>query len=102
MAAHLTAGATTKMLNGNVTSEKDMMPILQVTDLRLIQNKLTQPNQNQERSLDRYKVSLSDGILLQHGMLNHSLNILVKQGKIQVGSIVRLTQFVCNVVQQRR
>ncbi|KAJ0242576.1 Replication protein A 70 kDa DNA-binding subunit C [Hirschfeldia incana] len=97
MAANLTAGAIGKMLSGEVTTEKEMTPILQVTELNVIQ----QTRQNQE-SQERYKVSLSDGIQSQKGILNTTLNLLVKQGKIQIGSILRLTRFVSNSIQIRR
>ncbi|KAF8117251.1 hypothetical protein N665_0012s0251 [Sinapis alba] len=97
MAANLTAGAIAKMLNGEVTTEKEMMPILQVTELKLIQ----QARKNQE-SMERYKLSLSDGIQSQEGILNTTLNLLVKQGQIQIGSVLRLTRFVSNNIQIRR
>ncbi|CAH8390278.1 unnamed protein product [Eruca vesicaria subsp. sativa] len=93
MAASLTAGAIAKMLNEKVKSEKEMMPILQVTELKMVQR----ARQNQET----YKLSLSDGIQSQDGILNANLNLLVKQGKIQVGSVLRLSRFVCNNVQSR-
>ncbi|CAF2142226.1 hypothetical protein HID58_006759 [Brassica napus] len=96
MAANLTAGAIGKMLNGEVT-EKEMTPIVQVTELKLIQ----QARKNQE-SMERYKLSLSDGFQSQEGILNNTLNLLVTQGKIQIGSVLRLTHFVTNSVQTRR
>ncbi|ESQ39667.1 hypothetical protein EUTSA_v10000781mg [Eutrema salsugineum] len=102
MAANLTAGAVAKMLNGAVSSEAEMVPILQVTDLKLIQSKLKQSRQNQDLSQERYKLSLSDGYKTQEGMLNTNMNTLVNQGTIQVGSILRLTRFVCNLIQHRR
>ncbi|KAL0692969.1 hypothetical protein Bca4012_060149 [Brassica carinata] len=97
MAANLTAGAIAKMLNGEVTTENEMMPVLQVTELKLIQ----QVRKNQE-STERYKLSLSDGIQSQEGILNTTLNLLVKQGRIQIGSVLRLTRFVSNNIQIRR
>ncbi|XP_056844966.1 replication protein A 70 kDa DNA-binding subunit C isoform X2 [Raphanus sativus] len=97
MAGKLTAGAIGKMLSGEVSTDKEMMPILQVTELKLIQ----QPRKNQD-SMERYKLSLSDGIQSQEGILNTTLNLLVKQGKIQVGSVLRLTRFFSNNVQFRR
>lgn len=86
---NLTAGAITKILNGEVSSEIDLMPVLQVTELKMIQS-------------NRYKFLLSDGIHLQAGMLNTTLNSLVIQGSIQLGSIVRLTHYVCSLIQGRR
>jgi replication factor A1 len=98
MAVSLTEGVVMKMLNGEVTSETDMMPVLQVTELKLIQSKL---HQNQESS-NRYKFLLSDGTDLAAGMLNTSLNSLVNQGTIQLGSVIRLTHYICNLIQTRR
>ncbi|CAH2046314.1 unnamed protein product [Thlaspi arvense] len=94
MAVNLMAGAITKMLAGEVTSEKELTPILQVTELTLIQPR--------RQNRDRYKLSLADGIQSQEGMINASLNYLVIQGNIQVGSILRLTHFVSNCIQYRR
>ncbi|KAL0693371.1 hypothetical protein Bca4012_060551 [Brassica carinata] len=99
MAANLTAGAIAKMLSGEVTGEKEMTPILQVTEIKLIQ----QARRNQEQmSVERYKVALSDGIQSQEGMLSAASNALVKQGSIQIGSILRLTRFNCSPVRNRR
>ncbi|KAJ4878152.1 Replication protein A 70 kDa DNA-binding subunit C [Raphanus sativus] len=99
MAANLTAGAIAKMLSGEVTEEKHMTPILQVTEIKLIQ----QTRLNQElTSVERYKVALSDGIQSQEGMLSAASNFLVKQGSIQIGSILRLTRFNCSPVRNRR
>uniref|UniRef100_A0A1J3K0V5 Replication protein A subunit n=1 Tax=Noccaea caerulescens TaxID=107243 RepID=A0A1J3K0V5_NOCCA len=102
MAANLTAGVVTKMLSGEVTSEKEIMPILQLTDLKLVLARIQGPHQNPELSRERYRIALSDGISSIEGIFNSPLNILVKQGNIQLGSILRLTIFVCNVVQGKR
>ncbi|CAN8267428.1 unnamed protein product [Cochlearia groenlandica] len=96
MAANLTAGVTAKMLSGEVSSEQDAIPTLQVTEMKLIQSRLQQRNQ------ERYKIMLTDGIDSQEGMLSTTMNTLVNQGNIQIGSILRLTRFVCNIVQVRR
>ncbi|XP_009114408.1 replication protein A 70 kDa DNA-binding subunit C-like isoform X1 [Brassica rapa] len=98
MAANLTAGAIAKMLSGEVKEEKEMTPILQVTEIKMIQ----QVRRNQELSVERYKVALSDGIQSQEGMLSATSNALVKQGSIQIGSILRLTRFNCSPVRNRR
>ncbi|KAJ0252673.1 Replication protein A 70 kDa DNA-binding subunit C [Hirschfeldia incana] len=98
MAANLTAGAIAKMLSGEVTGEKEMTPILQVTEIKMIQ----QARRNQELTIERYKVAVSDGIQSQEGMLSAASNALVKQGSIQIGSILRLTRFNCSPVRNRR
>ncbi|CAH8358466.1 unnamed protein product [Eruca vesicaria subsp. sativa] len=98
MAANLTAGAIAKMLSGEVTDEKAMTPILQVTEIKMIQ----QARRNQEVSFERYKIALSDGIQSQEGMLSANSNVLVKQGSIQIGSVIKLTRFSCSPVRDRR
>ncbi|CAA7033831.1 unnamed protein product [Microthlaspi erraticum] len=102
MAANLTAGVVTKMLSGQVRSEMDMMPILQLTDLKMVLARIQGPNQNPEAGRERYRIALSDGTSTIEGIFNSPLNVLVKQGDIQVGTILRLTVFVCNEVQNKR
>ncbi|KFK31567.1 hypothetical protein AALP_AA6G128800 [Arabis alpina] len=99
MASNLSAGSISRMLNGQLTCEKEMMPILQVTELKMIQSSKIQI---QDPSNGRYKFMLSDGILAQQGMLNTVMNNLIIQGSLQVGTILRLTNFVVNNVQHRR
>ncbi|XP_010439755.1 PREDICTED: replication protein A 70 kDa DNA-binding subunit E-like [Camelina sativa] len=95
MEVSLTAGAIGKIMSGEVTSEQDMMPVLQVTDLKHVKAL-------QNPTSERFRMVLSDGTHLHQGMLGADLNILVKDGSLQSGSIVRLTQFVGSIVQQRR
>ncbi|XP_042506103.1 replication protein A 70 kDa DNA-binding subunit E-like [Macadamia integrifolia] len=93
MAINLTGGAIAMLCNGEA-QETDLKPVLQVTDIRLV-------NTQQQSTNERYRILLSDGSHLQQGMLATQMNFLVKSGKLQKGSIVRLTQFVCNVIQGR-
>ncbi|XP_010529261.1 PREDICTED: replication protein A 70 kDa DNA-binding subunit E-like isoform X1 [Tarenaya hassleriana] len=95
MAVNLSPGAVVRMLNGEVTTEKEMMPVLQVTELKLVQSK-------REPMKERFRMLLSDGTYLQQGMLGTSQNDLVKRGILQAGSVVKLTRFVCNLIQGRR
>lgn len=91
----MTAGAIGKIMSGEVTSEKEMMPVLQVTEVKQIKAQ-------QEPMKERFRILLSDGTHLHQGMLGAALNDLVKEGTLQAGSIVRLTQFICNVIKDRR
>ncbi|KAJ7953349.1 Replication protein A subunit [Quillaja saponaria] len=95
MAVNLTEGVIAMMCRDEPMSD-DMKPVVQVTDLRLLQ-------QPQQRSAtDRYRLVISDGSHSQQGMLATQKNELVSSGKLQKGSIVQLNSFVCNVVQNRR
>ncbi|KAJ4950853.1 hypothetical protein NE237_027685 [Protea cynaroides] len=93
MAVNLTGGAIAMLCNGEA-QEAELKPVLQVTDIRLV-------NTQQQSANERYRILLSDGSFLQQGMLATQMNYLVKSGKLQKGSIVKLTQFVCNVIQGR-
>ena len=76
-------------------SSEDMKPVLQVIDLKLVQS-------SQQNSSERYRLVLSDGSYYQQGMLATQKNELVNTGRLQKGSIVKLTQYICNVVQNRK
>ncbi|KAF8378985.1 hypothetical protein HHK36_028411 [Tetracentron sinense] len=93
MAINLTGGAIAMLCNGDAQGA-DVKPILQVADIRLV-------NTQQQNNNERYRILLSDGSHLQQGMLATQRNDLVKLGTLQKGSIVQLTQFVCNVIQGR-
>lgn len=94
MAVNLTRGAITTMCSDDLNSE-DLKPVLQVIDLKLVQS---QTNSTTER----YRLVLSDGSHYQQGMLATQKNELVYSGKLQKGSVVKLTQSICNVVQNRK
>ncbi|WJX56186.1 hypothetical protein P8452_41866 [Trifolium repens] len=91
MAVNLTPGAIKTVC---FTSE-ELQPVLQVIDLKLVQS-------SQNSTSERYRLVLSDGSFYQQGMLATQMNQLVKEQKLQKGSIVRLTQYVCNDVQNRK
>ncbi|KAK9277391.1 hypothetical protein L1049_006934 [Liquidambar formosana] len=94
MAINLTEGAISMLCSGNAQGT-DMKPVLQVSDIRLVNT------QQQQSSNERYRLVLSDGLHLQQGMLATQKNDLVKSGRLQKGSVAQLTQFVCNVIQSR-
>lgn len=91
MAVNLTAGAISSISSGE---SEDLKPVFQVMDIRLLQT----PTGG---GADRYKVSLSDGLFQQQGMLSTQRNNLVTSHQLQKGSIVQLTQFVCNKIRDR-
>ncbi|XP_021768308.1 replication protein A 70 kDa DNA-binding subunit A-like [Chenopodium quinoa] len=91
MAINLTEGAIEAMCNGDT----ELKPLLQVADIRLVNT------QNPTSATERYRLLLSDGLHLQQGMLATQRNELVKTGALQKGSIIRLMQAVCNVIQGR-
>lgn len=93
MAINLTEGAIMMMCRGEMKAE-EVKPVLQLIDVKQVS---TQAQQHTER----FRVLLSDGSHHQQGMLATQMNALVKEGKLQKGSVVQLTQFVCNVVQNR-
>ncbi|KAL6985635.1 hypothetical protein U1Q18_019011 [Sarracenia purpurea var. burkii] len=93
MAINLTEGAIV-MITGEEALPVDFKPVLQVVDLRLV-------NTQNQGTAERYRVLLSDGSHLQQGMLATQKNDLVRSQSIQKGSIVQLTQFICNRIQGR-
>ena len=98
---NLTEGAIMKMCRGELKAEDEgVKPILQVIEVMQVVTKAQQQPTNSS-STERYRVVLSDGTHQQQGMLATQKNHFVKDGKLQKGSIVRLTHFVCNEVQRR-
>lgn len=90
----LTEGAIALLSSGEAPGT-DVKPVLQVADIRLVNT------QNQNNNNERYRILLSDGTFTQQGMLATQMNELVRSEKLQKGSIVQLTQFVCNLIQNR-
>ncbi|XP_057813034.1 replication protein A 70 kDa DNA-binding subunit A [Cryptomeria japonica] len=89
MEPNLTANAISVMNNGAT----DLQPIVQVLDIKQI---------GPQTSQERYRTVLSDGTHMQQAMLATQLNQLVKSGRIQKGSVVQLTEYICNTVQSRK
>lgn len=98
MAINLTEGAISLICKGDVTTDNHLMPVLQVMDLKLVVSKQQQQQQHQQQ---RFRMVLSDGSRSQQGMLATQRNELVTSGLLQIGSVVRLTKFTCNVIQNR-
>lgn len=105
MEVNLTGGAVARIINREVSTEKDLKPLLQVIELKEVQTTSKNPQQQQQqqepKKSERYRLLLSDGSLTQQGMLATSKNELVKSSKLQIGSVIQLTQYICNVIQDR-
>ena len=98
---NLTEGAIMKMCRGELKAEDEgVKPILQVIKVMEVVTK-AQRQPSSSSSTERYWVVLSDGTHQQQGILATQKNYFVKDGKLQKGSIVRLTHFVCDEVQRR-
>ena len=94
MSVNLTEGAVMSMSRDDFSSE-DMKPVLQIINLKPVQSL-------QQNSTERYWLVLSDGSHYQQGMLAPQKNELVNTGRLQEGSIVKLTQYICRVVGNRK
>ncbi|KAL3500090.1 hypothetical protein ACH5RR_039183 [Cinchona calisaya] len=94
-AINLTEGAIAMLSDRESPQNPDLKPVLQVMDVRLVNT------QNHGSGTERYRLLLSDGVNLQQGMLATQRNELVNSKRLQNGSVIQLTQFVCNVIQNR-
>ena len=92
--AVLTSGAILGIYRSEVTSGADG-PLLQVIDIRPIKS-------GTGTSQQRYRLILSDGDAYQQAMLATQKNDLVTDGKLKQNAIVRLSEFICTGVQNRR
>ncbi|KAF4377891.1 hypothetical protein F8388_018492 [Cannabis sativa] len=98
MAVTLTEGAITRICTEEFRKEDNWKPVVQILDLRMVN---TQGGQPVPPEKERFRVRLSDGSHFQQGMLGTQVNDLVRQGKLQKGSLIRLNEFVCTPVQGR-
>ncbi|KAK0583673.1 hypothetical protein LWI29_001331 [Acer saccharum] len=96
-AMELTENTIALICNGDVTSDNDLIPVVQVLELKSVVSKQQQQQQQQQR----FRMVLSDGSLSQQGMLATQRNELVTSGLLQIGSVIRLTKYTCNVIQKR-
>ncbi|KAK3226940.1 hypothetical protein Dsin_006802 [Dipteronia sinensis] len=95
----LTENTIALICKGDVTSDNDLIPVVQVLELKLVVSK--QQQQQQQQQQQRFRMVLSDGSLSQQGMLATQRNELVTSGLLQIGSVIRLTKYTCNVIQNR-
>ncbi|GJN21112.1 hypothetical protein PR202_gb08562 [Eleusine coracana subsp. coracana] len=91
-AVQLTPGGVQVVTEGAVPSS--IRPVVQVLELRPV----TAANPSSER----YRVMLSDGVHKQQSMLATAYNQQVRDGAIRVGTIVRLVDFICNAIHNKK
>ncbi|KAI3728253.1 hypothetical protein L6452_16886 [Arctium lappa] len=97
MAIKLTEGAISLLSTGRWETP-EVKPVLQVVDIRTVQGQ--NPPAGVEKQ-ERYRLLLSDGSFHQQGMLATQRNDLVRSQQLQKGSVVQLTEFVCNTIRDR-
>ncbi|MCO5550688.1 hypothetical protein L7F22_004178 [Adiantum nelumboides] len=90
MSIPLTPNAIAALNSGQMDSQ----PVVQVLDVRQIGTG--------QSVQERYRLVLSDGRYVQQGMLATQLNEHIKSGQVLKGSIVKLVEYICNTVQQRK
>lgn len=91
---NLTEGAV-EMLSIGEGHPEEFKPVLQITDVRLVNT------QNQTNNNERYRLLLSDGTHIQQGMLATQKNDLIRSQQIRKGTIIQMNEFVRNVIQNR-
>ncbi|KAG7583557.1 Replication protein A OB domain [Arabidopsis suecica] len=91
MPVSLTPNAITAINDGDV----NLKPLLQVLEIKMI-------GRSQERSQERYRFLISDGVSAQHAMVAVQLNDRVKSGQVEKGSIVQLIDYICSDVKGRK
>lgn len=79
------------------TGDTSTRPIVQICELK----RISQPNSNPDAP-PRFRLAISDGIHYQQAMLATQLNALVADNHIQLNCLVRLNDFICNNLQNKR
>lgn len=90
---HLTPGGVARVYQEDTTGK----PIVQVIDLKVIGTPLTANNPGR-----RYRLIISDGVHFQQAMLATQMNTLVTEEKLQNLGIIRMEEFVTNVIAHKR
>lgn len=88
----LSAGAIERIYQ---TKDTSLTPVLQIVELKQI-------NANNGTGVTRYRLQISDGVRYQQAMLATQLNNCVAEGALQVNSVVRMRDFICNEVSGKR
>lgn len=99
MASPLTAGACQVLYFTEPPPDSAaLQPTLQVLSIK----KINAPPGSANASVDRYRLILSDGTHFIQSMLATQMNSLVTNKDIDKNSVIKLVQFACNAVQDRR
>eukprot|EP00884_Botryococcus_braunii_P015981 jgi/Botrbrau1/3066/Bobra.0070s0059.1 len=93
-ADNMVPGSITEMINGNI----NLKPYLQCMGVKIVQ----QANAQGPPAQPRYRVALSDGQVWCSAMLGTGLNELVKSQALDIGTIVQVTDYLQNTVQNRK
>ncbi|CDF32539.1 Replication factor-a protein 1 Rpa1 [Chondrus crispus] len=80
-----------------VTSDTSSNPVVQICELK----RISQANANASAP-PRYRLAVSDGVHFQQAMLATQLNSLIDDGKISLFCLVRLNDFICNSLLNKR
>lgn len=72
-------------------------PVLQVLEIRTIAMASAATSQ-----AERYKLKLSDGTHFMQAMLTTNHNHMIYDGSLQENGLIRLDEYVCNTVQEKR
>lgn len=92
----LTPGAVARVYRDDVSGN----PIVQVIDLKVIGTPSTTNNTNNTGR--RYRLIISDGVHFQQAMLATQMNTLVTEERLQNLGIIRMVEFVTNVIAKKR
>lgn len=79
------------------TGDTSSCPVVQICELK----RIAQPAANPDAP-PRYRLAISDGVHYQQAMLATQLNALITDNQIQLNSLVRLNDFICNNLQSKR
>lgn len=90
---HLTPGGVARVYQEDTTGK----PIVQVIDLKVIGTPSTANNPGR-----RYRLIISDGVHFQQAMLATQMNTLVAEERLQNLGIIRMEEFVTNVIAHKR
>lgn len=92
----LTPGGVARVYRDDVSGN----PIVQVIDLKVIGTPSTTNNTNNTGR--RYRLIISDGVHFQQAMLATQMNTLVTEERLQNLGIIRMVEFVTNVIAKKR
>lgn len=92
-AISLTRGAIAAIIEGGAAAE-GLSPVLRVVEVR--------PLSNSQTSSERYRLMLSDGVDQHQAMIASQTAGVVRSGALRDGSIIQLTEYICNTIQTRR
>ncbi|KAJ3676427.1 hypothetical protein LUZ60_003839 [Juncus effusus] len=88
----LTSGAVALI---SERKSEGLEPTVQILDVRPVSTV-------QNSASERFRMLISDGVHTQQAMLATQMNCLVKEGSLKHGSVVKLHEFICNDIQNRK